>query len=108
MCSVWSCSAWFLLRCISFSHKRLRGVDGRNAWMRQLPCNVLLDQVPSRRRREKKSKDPLRGDGSCLLALGLTSTFPVAQLSDRVVGTLVSTYQYNHHGNLTSSTGSVA
>jgi len=42
-----------------------------------------------------------------LLALFVTSTFPVARLSGRVNGTLVSTYQYDPYGNLTSSTGSV-
>jgi RHS repeat-associated protein len=61
-----------------------------------------------RKRHAKKSKDLWRGDGSCLLALFLTSTFPVAQLSGLVNGTLVSTFVYDPYGNLLSSTGSVA
>ncbi len=43
-----------------------------------------------------------------MLALFLTSTFPVARLIGPFNGTLLAVYQYDPYGNLTSSTGSVA
>jgi hypothetical protein len=61
---------------------------------------LALGQRP--KRREKKSKDPQKADSSCFLALFLTSTFPVARLSSRVNGTLLSAYAYDLYGNLTS------
>ncbi len=42
-----------------------------------------------------------------MLALFLTSTFPVARLIGPFNGTLLAVYQYDPYGNLTSSTGSV-